>query len=187
MLLAIDSSFYGYSALCHNGQKQLFAFENQGSKSQGLIDDIQDAFTKHGIEPQDLTKLALNIGPGSFTGIRTALTFAKTLEASLDLEIMTVNSFELLRHHHQVTGAIAFSASNKNDNEFFVSLDDDYTNIETNFFANEPGTAQVLEFPSDKSIAELIFDFVQNNATKNYKLEPYYLREPSLRKAKAKI
>ena len=186
MLLAIDSSFYGYSALCHDGQKPVFSFKNEGSKSQGLIDDIQDAFGKQDIKPQDLTKLAVNIGPGSFTGIRTALTFAKTLEANLDLEIITVNSFELLRHYHQVATAIAFSASNKNANEFFVSLNDDYANIESNFFATETD-AKVLEFPSDKSIAELVFNFVQTKTTKNYKLEPYYLREPSLRKAKAKI
>ena len=74
--------------------------------------------------------VVVNIGPGSFTGIRTALTLAKTLQANLNIKVIAVNNFQILRFLNPGIEQLAFRASVKNTEEYFVSLDEDYDNLE---------------------------------------------------------
>ena len=43
----------------------------------------------------DLSKIAVNIGPGSFTGVRLGVTIAKTMSYCKNIPIVTVTSLEL--------------------------------------------------------------------------------------------
>lgn len=58
-------------------------------KVQALLDD-------HGLSPADLTLLAVSLGPGSFTGIRVSLAYAKGLAAALGLPLVGVPTLDLL-------------------------------------------------------------------------------------------
>jgi tRNA threonylcarbamoyl adenosine modification protein YeaZ len=49
-----------------------------------------------GIEPRDIDRVALVVGPGSFTGLRIGLAFAKGLYAALGADLVVMNSLELL-------------------------------------------------------------------------------------------
>ncbi len=49
-----------------------------------------------GLTPQDLTKIAVAKGPGSYTGVRIGVTLAKTLAWSLKLPVSAVSSLEVL-------------------------------------------------------------------------------------------
>ncbi|PCI87916.1 MAG: tRNA (adenosine(37)-N6)-threonylcarbamoyltransferase complex dimerization subunit type 1 TsaB [Hyphomicrobiales bacterium] len=53
-----------------------------------------------GIKAQDISQIAVTIGPGTFTGARIALAFARMFAAARDIPIIAVNSLE----------AIAFNA-----------------------------------------------------------------------------
>ncbi len=55
----------------------------------GLLRDV-------GLQPADLRRLVVDIGPGSFTGVRVGVTVAKTLAWSLGLEVTAVSSLDLL-------------------------------------------------------------------------------------------
>ncbi len=48
------------------------------------------------MQPADITRIALVEGPGSFTGLRIGMAYAKGLAAALDVEIVTVGTLELL-------------------------------------------------------------------------------------------
>ena len=120
MLLAIDSSSKGYSVAVSKDKNIVFELASAGIKSQNLIPDLKQAFEKHSLKLDQVKVLIVNIGPGSFTGIRTALTFAKTLEANLELKTYPVNNFEILRFLYPDTQSLAFRASEKNDKEFLA-------------------------------------------------------------------
>ena len=51
---------------------------------------------KSNLNPSDLNKLAVCIGPGSFTGTRIGVTIAKTLAYSLNIPIVTLTSIDLI-------------------------------------------------------------------------------------------
>lgn len=190
MLLAIDSSLKGYSATLCKNEELVFSIFDKGNKSQYLITDLKDAFDTNNLDLKDLDYLLVNIGPGSFTGIRTALTLVKALEANLDLKVITINNFQLLRYIYPGTSKLAFRASLKNPKEFFVSLDEDYDNLETNYFTMEIAEEiSLLDLPESQELSLRMIDWAQSKkdyletrATKEIK--PYYLREPSLRLGK---
>ena len=55
------------------------------SRAQTLLEDIDALLRQAGAHPSDLDRLAVGIGPGSFTGVRIGLAVARGLALSLDL------------------------------------------------------------------------------------------------------
>ena len=50
---------------------------------------------KQGLSPSDLSYIAVGIGPGSYTGIRVAVAFAKALSFALSIPLVGVSSLQL--------------------------------------------------------------------------------------------
>jgi tRNA threonylcarbamoyl adenosine modification protein YeaZ len=59
------------------------------------VPNIQEALLQHQLPPQDLQAIAVNTGPGSFTGIRAGLSCIRTLGQFLDIPVYTFNTFQL--------------------------------------------------------------------------------------------
>jgi tRNA threonylcarbamoyl adenosine modification protein YeaZ len=55
------------------------------SRAQTLLEDVDALLRQAGSHPSDLDRLAVGIGPGSFTGVRIGLAVARGLALSLDL------------------------------------------------------------------------------------------------------
>jgi len=55
------------------------------SRAQTLVEDVDALLRQAGAHPSDLDRLAVGIGPGSFTGVRIGLATARGLALSLDL------------------------------------------------------------------------------------------------------
>lgn len=61
-----------------------------------MIPAIQDMLAEKDLTVQDLQAIAVNVGPGSFTGIRTGIITARTMAQFLNLPVHCFNTFELL-------------------------------------------------------------------------------------------
>lgn len=96
--LAVDtSSLRGSIALFKN--QHLVAANNwsrMNSHGELLTPSALDLLTKNNLKPQDIELIAVGIGPGSFTGIRVGINFARTLAYSLNLPVYQLNSLHLL-------------------------------------------------------------------------------------------
>ncbi|MDP3998289.1 MAG: tRNA (adenosine(37)-N6)-threonylcarbamoyltransferase complex dimerization subunit type 1 TsaB [bacterium] len=55
--------------------------------SQILLPLIDKILKKHHLQPQDLTGIEVNLGPGSFTGLRVGAAVANTLSSFLKVPI----------------------------------------------------------------------------------------------------
>lgn len=72
--------------------------ENQDNKyhSAFLISTLQEVMSVNNIKPQDVNLIAVNIGPGSFTGIRACVTVARVMAQQLNCKAVGVSSLEIL-------------------------------------------------------------------------------------------
>lgn len=61
-----------------------------------LISTIADTLNENGISPQEITLIAINIGPGSFTGIRACTTVARVFAQASGCKTVGVSSLEIL-------------------------------------------------------------------------------------------
>jgi len=55
------------------------------SRAQTLLEDVDALLRQAGAHPADIDRLAVGIGPGSFTGVRIGLAVARGLALSLDV------------------------------------------------------------------------------------------------------
>lgn len=88
---------------CSNGlfvqidckEKSFVYADNQAKKqSDSLLDKIDQLLKQSQLEIKDINTIAVNVGPGSFTGIRVAISTAKGLAIGSGAKVVTFNSFE---------------------------------------------------------------------------------------------
>lgn len=100
MLLAFDTCLdRTYVAIGKNGTViDSAVIENQGSTyhSAYLISTIKNILLKNNLAPKDITEIATDIGPGSFTGIRACMTVAKIISQQLNTKVYGISSLEII-------------------------------------------------------------------------------------------
>lgn len=67
--------------------------------SSELLPVIQSLLLRHGLSTKDIQHIYLPKGPGSFTGIRIAVTFAKMAAFAMGAKIVAVNTLDALAHN----------------------------------------------------------------------------------------
>lgn len=92
-ILYVDtSSNYLYSGIVIDDSIKCEIKEELGKDlSKVALPKIIKLFDEASIAPQDLDKIMVVIGPGSFTGVRIGVTIAKTIAWSLDIPIVPVS------------------------------------------------------------------------------------------------
>ena len=66
------------------------------SRAQTLLEDVDALLRQAGAHPGDLDRLAVGLGPGSFTGVRIGLAVARGLALSLELPGSGVSTLDAL-------------------------------------------------------------------------------------------
>lgn len=69
---------------------------NHRQHSAVLLPQIQTALSQSCHTMTDITRIAVNIGPGSFTGLRTGVTTARTMGQFMPVTVYAFNAFEIL-------------------------------------------------------------------------------------------
>ena len=97
-ILYIDtSSSYLYTAIVEDNKLLGEVKEEFGqSLSEVALPKIVSVFTNNDIKPEQIDKIIVVNGPGSFTGIRIGITIAKVYSWSLNIPITTITSLEAM-------------------------------------------------------------------------------------------
>ena len=96
--LFIDTATTNLVVAIINDGKIAYIYDNNDNHdtSSKMMPVLALAFDKAGFKPQDIDKIFVVTGPGSFTGIRVGLTVAKTMAYSLNIPIVPISSLEVM-------------------------------------------------------------------------------------------
>ena len=116
MILIIDTSSSGIRLLLDNKYK----FVESEKQSVSLPIETEKFLNENNLKFSDLTAIGVVVGPGSFTGIRLGIAYAKGLAMGLGIRAVPVNAFEI----YLESDPDAFVAIDSSKGDFFVGAKD---------------------------------------------------------------
>ena len=98
MLLAFDTATPQVTVALHDGDDVVADYSASESMRHGemLAPGIAEVLSRAGAISQDITAVAVGVGPGPFTGLRVGLVTARTMALALDIPVYGVCSLDIL-------------------------------------------------------------------------------------------
>lgn len=87
-----------------------------------LAPTISSALATAGITAAELTGIAVDVGPGLFTGLRVGVATAQALASALEVPAVGVSSLEALAHPHRRSGTRVVSVVDARRHEVFRAV-----------------------------------------------------------------
>lgn len=119
-MLAFDTCLDKTYVTLYDGEKfnnKIILSTGENYHSAFLISTIVEILKEANMTPKDLDCLSIDVGPGSFTGIRACTTVARMLAQQLDIKAVGVSSLEILS---KILGADDLVALDARKNKAYV-------------------------------------------------------------------
>ena len=93
-ILAFDTTGENASVAIYDEEKNLYRLSSDDAMNhlKGLLPMTQQLLKDTGIRREELTHIAVSVGPGSFTGIRIGVATAKTIAQALGIPVIPVST-----------------------------------------------------------------------------------------------
>ncbi|MBR3382180.1 MAG: tRNA (adenosine(37)-N6)-threonylcarbamoyltransferase complex dimerization subunit type 1 TsaB [Clostridia bacterium] len=131
LILGISSSSKYASAAVTDTERDLagpvsFFIETRPgiSHSTSLMRLIEDALSCAGCGKDDLGAIAVDVGPGSFTGVRIGVSCANAMAFALGVPVIPVCSLAALKQRAEVSGTVASLIDCRNGNCYAAVYED---------------------------------------------------------------
>ena len=137
-ILYIDtSSSYLYAGIDCDNCLVTSVKENLGQDlSRVALPKIVSMFESNNLQPNDIDKIIVVNGPGSFTGIRVGLTIAKVYAWSLNIPITTITSLEAMTVSCKYDGPIVSIIDARRDYSYAAIYDKEKCILKPQHIAN---------------------------------------------------
>jgi len=98
IILALELSTSGGGIALRTGRGEVIerGLSGRQRNSAELFDAMRELLEGAGLRPTDIAAAAISIGPGSFTGLRVAVTIARMLCASIGCGVIAVPTLEVI-------------------------------------------------------------------------------------------
>ena len=160
-------------------------------QSEVMVPEIKNIMKRNNVKKEDIDSIVIGIGPGSYTGVRIALTIAKTIGYVAKAKLYAVSSLGLFKIPQKSTICVTNARSNRS--YFAVYKDDEVIEKDQileneevfNYIKNHPdylvsGETEHLGIESAKyNIAEVLLSGLQDKYLVDniFKLSPVYLKD----------
>ena len=113
--LLLDSSNTSLTVGLANEEKVIdyVSYEAWQTQSEHMIPEIDKLLTEYKVDRKDLFGVVVSIGPGSYTGVRIAITIAKVIASALNNKIYPVSSLQILKNHKKPSICLINARSNR--------------------------------------------------------------------------
>jgi tRNA threonylcarbamoyladenosine biosynthesis protein TsaB len=95
-VLALDAALGGFSAALIDGPEVRSISTGAQDALEHGIGALEGLLTEAGLALRDLDRIAVGLGPGSFTGVRIAVSYAKSLAYASGVPLVGISSYDAL-------------------------------------------------------------------------------------------
>ena len=95
--LGLDTShkFLVIALLDENGVVDGIQTDCRKQQSEYLLPETDRLLKKHGLKAEDIAQVVVTVGPGSYTGVRIAMTMAKVMGSLMNRKVYTLSTLQL--------------------------------------------------------------------------------------------
>jgi len=137
------------------------SYECWQRQSEYMIKEIDNILKKNDINPKNIDEVIVTLGPGSFTGLRIALTIAKIFGVALNINIYAISSLEILKDDDKPSICLMNARSNRSYIGVYKNKD---VILKDTIFTNE----EVLKYIDDHKDYSICGDVEYLGLTKKY-------------------
>jgi tRNA threonylcarbamoyladenosine biosynthesis protein TsaB len=129
IVLALDTALAATSAAVVRDGEALATYSEpmERGHSERVGGLVRRVMAQSGVGFPDLDRIGVTVGPGSFTGLRVGLAFAKGLAVALNRPCVGVGALEALALSHGVAGSIGAAIDARRGQIYFQAFEDSAT------------------------------------------------------------
>ena len=152
IVLAIDTCLFACSVAVVDGERVLARRVEPMSRGhqERLAPLVQEAMAEAGLGFDKLERIGVTVGPGSFTGLRVGLAFAKGLASALSIPAVGIGALEALAHTE--SGNVVAVLDAKRGQVYLQAFSDGAPVSAPDALPIETAAARVAEFAPDTLI-----------------------------------
>ena len=145
--LLLDSSNTSLTVgLCSKDELIDFtSYEAWQTQSEHMIPEIEKLFNKHNVDRKDIEGVVVSIGPGSYTGVRIALTISKVIAVALNINVYPVSSLQILKMQKKPSICLINARSNRS---YIGVYEDDKCILKDCIMTNDEVKEYIAQHPS---------------------------------------
>ncbi len=201
ILLAFDTCLDKTYIVLRNDDKilssKILESDERNYHSAYLISTITKLLKENNLTPKDIEGIAINVGPGSFTGIRACTTVARVMAQELNIKAIGVSSLEILSRAGEDKYVVALDARKNKaylyDGELLGAVDleevdekvrnrdiitDDRLFERFKNIGNNVISYQQANFDLGKTLSDIAIERIKTEECDWHKLLPLYIQPP---------
>ena len=121
------------------------SYEAWQQQSEFMIPELEKLFEKYNVSKRDIAEVVVAMGPGSYTGVRIAITIAKTIAVALDAKLYAVSSLRVLKDGDVPSICVINARSGRS---YFGVYEGNKVNVEDRIMKNDEVLAYINEHPT---------------------------------------
>ena len=120
-------------------------YEAWQEQSEHMIPEIDKLLTKYQVKNEEILDVMVGIGPGSYTGVRIALTIAKTIAVVLNVPVYPVSSLKILKSGNKPSICVINARSNRS---YIGVFEGEKTLVNDQIMTNDEVKQYIAEHPN---------------------------------------
>ena len=145
-VILLDSSNTSLTVGLANKDKVLesVSYEAWQSQSEHMIPELDKLLNKYDVCYKDISDVVVSVGPGSYTGVRIAITIAKTIAVATGAKVYGISSLRCQKDQDKPSICVINARSGRS---YFGVYENDKVIVEDSILTNDKVLEYINEHP----------------------------------------